>query len=99
MLQCQRFRCPKPAPSCHSSSTVCGAARKITITRHGEPVAVLLRPDALRARRDGAGTATAARIRDLLDGARLAPLPAAAAISPERADELITAIRADRAAR
>src|SRR5215469_15980964 len=48
---------------------------EVTITRHGRPVAVLVRPDALRARRAEAALKEAARIHELLAGAAAAPLP------------------------
>ena len=39
---------------------------EVTITRHGRPVAVLVRPDALRSRQARAALEEAARIHDLL---------------------------------
>jgi len=71
---------------------------EITITRHGRPVAILVRPDALRSR----------RARAALDGAEAVHqlLAAAASASQEheglteaRAGELIAEIRAGRDAR
>jgi prevent-host-death family protein len=70
---------------------------EVTITRHGRPVAVLVRPDALRS-----------RARAALDGAEaIHQLIAAAGSAPRegeglteaRADELIAEIRAGRDAR
>jgi antitoxin (DNA-binding transcriptional repressor) of toxin-antitoxin stability system len=39
---------------------------EVTITRHDRPVAVLVRPDALRSRQAAAALEEAARIHDLL---------------------------------
>ena len=46
---------------------------EVTITRHGRPVAVLVRPDALRVRRAEAALDEAARIHNLLAGPPLLP--------------------------
>jgi prevent-host-death family protein len=72
---------------------------EVTITRHGRPVAVLVRPDALRSRQAGAALEEAARIHDLLGEAAAADLPEGAGLTAQRAEELITAIRAGRDAR
>ena len=45
---------------------------EITITRHGRPVAVLVRPDALRSRRAGVALEDAERIHELLTQAAAA---------------------------
>lgn len=50
------------------------AGDEVTITRHGQPVAVVVRPDALRARRAEAMFAVADEIHDQLAASRLAPL-------------------------
>jgi antitoxin (DNA-binding transcriptional repressor) of toxin-antitoxin stability system len=52
---------------------------EVTITRHGRPVAVVIRPDILRARRAGGALDDADRIHELLTGAAAAPLLAEAA--------------------
>ncbi|MGH3904130.1 MAG: type II toxin-antitoxin system Phd/YefM family antitoxin [Pseudonocardiaceae bacterium] len=65
---------------------------EITITRHGWPVAVVVRPDALRTRRAEATIRQARRIGDLLSAAGQQPL-ASAGLSAERADELVRAVR------
>ncbi|HEY1917253.1 MAG TPA: type II toxin-antitoxin system prevent-host-death family antitoxin [Streptosporangiaceae bacterium] len=52
---------------------------EVTITRHGRPVAVVIRPDILWARRAGGALDDANRIHELLTGAAAAPLPAEAA--------------------
>jgi antitoxin (DNA-binding transcriptional repressor) of toxin-antitoxin stability system len=73
---------------------------EITITRHGRPVAVVVRPDIMWSRnRAGAMLAEAERIHELLSEAVAAPLPEGQGLTAERAEELIAEIRADRDAR
>ncbi len=72
---------------------------EVTITRHGRPVAVLVRPDALRSRRAGAVLDEAERIHELLTQAAAASLPEGAGLTAQRAEELIGEIRAGRDAR
>jgi prevent-host-death family protein len=69
---------------------------EVTITRHGRPVAVLIRPDALHVRRAEEALGDAARIHQLLTEADSTPLPGDAGLSAERAEELIGEIRAAR---
>lgn len=71
---------------------------EVTITRHGKPVAVVVRPDALRVRRAEKALAEASEIGALLEQARQAPL-APATVSPERAEEMIAEVRAGRSRR
>lgn len=71
---------------------------EVTITRHGQPVAVVVRPDALRVRRAEQALAAADEIGELLEHGRRAPL-APASLSPERAEELISEVRAGRSRR
>jgi len=71
---------------------------EVTITRHGQPVAVVVRPDALRVRRAEQAFAAASEVGDLLEHGRRAPL-APATLSPERAEDLISEVRAERARR
>ena len=68
---------------------------EITITRHGRPVAVLLRPDAVRARRAEQVVERARELAELISTARARPLPEAA-VGPERAQEWVDAVRLDR---
>ena len=68
---------------------------EITITRHGRPAAVLLRPDAVRARRAEQTIGRARKVAELVSAARGRPLPEAA-VSGERAQEWADAVRADR---
>jgi prevent-host-death family protein len=73
------------------------AGDEVTITRHGHPVAVLVRPDALRARRAEAAMEGAARVHDALAAGRAARLPSGArGVSAARAEELIAEVRAGR---
>jgi prevent-host-death family protein len=71
---------------------------EVTITRHGRPVAVLVRPDALRSRRARAAFDGAEAIHQLLATAAAAP-PEGEGLTPARAEELIAEIRAGRDAR
>ena len=72
---------------------------EVTITRHGRPVAVLVRPDALRVRRAEVVLGEAAQIHKLLAEAATTPLPAGTGLTERRAEELIAEIRASRDAR
>jgi prevent-host-death family protein len=72
---------------------------EVTITRHGRPVAVLVRPDALRVRRAEAALDEATRIHRLLAEAAATPLPEGTGLTEQRAEELIAEIRASRNAR
>jgi prevent-host-death family protein len=72
---------------------------EVTITRHGRPVAVLVRPDALRVRRAEAVLDEAAQIHRLVAEAADTPLPEGIGLTEERAEELIAEIRASRDAR
>lgn len=70
---------------------------EVTVTRHGKAVAVLIRPDALRRRRVGEAMAQAREIGELLRQARERPVDLTqGGLAPGRADELVSAIRADR---
>lgn len=62
-------------------------------------MAVLVRPDALRARRAETALDDAARIHDLLAEAAASPLPKGTGLTEQRAEELIAEIRASRDAR
>ena len=68
---------------------------EITITRHGRPVAVVLRPGALRSRRAEQVIGRAREVAELVSAARGRPLPEAA-LSEEHAREWVDAVRADR---
>lgn len=73
---------------------------EVVIVRHGRPVAVLVSPASLRARRATEVHEGAARLRALLDEAAAEPFSGTAGeLTAERAEELIASLRADRAAR
>ncbi len=72
---------------------------EVTITRHGKPVAVVIRPDNLRVRRADPALAVAASVRDVLDHAKATGLRARPTISEGRAEELVAEVRASRSAR
>ena len=71
------------------------AGEEIVVTRHGRPAAVLLRPDALRPRRNEAVFAQARAIRKILEDARHQPL-GEPTMDPAYAEELVREIRAGR---
>ena len=75
------------------------AGEEVTITRHGQAVAVVVRPDALRVRRAEGPLADAERVRDLLQRARNGRLDAVPPLSGPRGEELVADVRAARAAR
>jgi prevent-host-death family protein len=75
------------------------AGDEVTITRHGRAVAVVVRPDALRARRAADALKGAEKIRELLSAAAASSLTAGGALSEERADELVDEVRAGRTRR
>jgi antitoxin (DNA-binding transcriptional repressor) of toxin-antitoxin stability system len=73
---------------------------EITITRHGQAVAVIVRPDIMWSRSRAEGVlAEADRLRKLLDASAQSELSADGGLTREYADELVAAIRADRDAR
>jgi prevent-host-death family protein len=71
------------------------AGHEVTITRHGQPVAVVVRPDALRRRRADAALASAEKVRELLAAGRRTSL-SAAGLTEARAEELIAEVDANR---
>lgn len=73
------------------------AGEEVSITRHGRVIAVLVRPDVLRGRRASKVWDEAERIAGLLESSRGEPLRPA--LSAERAEELIEAVRAARSGR
>jgi len=75
------------------------AGEEVTITRHGRPVAVVVAPDALRARRAAGAFAGAQALHELLEQGRRTPLAAQGSMNPERAEELIAEVQASRSTR
>lgn len=72
------------------------AGEEVTLTRHGQPVAVVVRPDTLRARRAGDAFAVAERVRDLLEQSGKTRLRDRPTLSAERAEALVADVRVDR---
>jgi antitoxin (DNA-binding transcriptional repressor) of toxin-antitoxin stability system len=72
---------------------------EVTLTRHGKPVAVVVRPDALRARRADDALAAAERVRDVLERGRTEPLRAPPTVDAKRAEALAADVRAARTRR
>ncbi|MFN0028511.1 MAG: type II toxin-antitoxin system Phd/YefM family antitoxin [Acidimicrobiales bacterium] len=75
------------------------AGEEVTITRHGVAVAVVVRPDALAARRAERARTAAETVRDVLESGRRAPLEQQPTLSRQRAQAIISGVRADRAGR
>ena len=69
---------------------------EITITRHGKPAAVLLRPDKLRVRRGESAIDQARWIGRMIEEARHQPLGPGTSVDPAYVEEWIGEIRADR---
>jgi antitoxin (DNA-binding transcriptional repressor) of toxin-antitoxin stability system len=72
---------------------------EVTITRHGKAVAVVVRPDVLRARRAGAALDVVVALRDVIAEAGALEAGAPPVISAARADELALDVRRHRAER
>lgn len=75
------------------------AGEEVTLTRHGQPVAVIVRPDTLRARRADEALATAERLRDVLAQGRARRLRRRPTLSEDRAAALVADVRAARSSR
>jgi antitoxin (DNA-binding transcriptional repressor) of toxin-antitoxin stability system len=75
------------------------AGEEITITRHGQPVAVVVRPDTITTRRADRALADAERLRELLRRGASVDLATAPPLTSARADELAAEVRSSRASR
>lgn len=75
------------------------AGDEVTLTRHGQPVAVVVRPDTLRVRRAAPALAAAMDVRASLEKGRATRLARRPTLSEERADELVADVRAARSTR
>lgn len=75
------------------------AGEEVTITRHGQAVAVVVRPDALRVRRNNQAFADAERLRELIERGRWRRLSDSPGLSLEYAEELLEEVSANRSAR
>jgi antitoxin (DNA-binding transcriptional repressor) of toxin-antitoxin stability system len=72
------------------------AGEEVTITRHGKPAAILVRPDTLRARRADQALAAAERLREILGDGRARWLSSRPVMSNARGEELVADLRASR---
>lgn len=75
------------------------AGEEVTLTRHGLPVAVVVRPDTLRTRRADDAIAAAVRVRERLEQSRRVRLDEMPAVSEQGADSLLANVRAARSQR
>jgi len=75
------------------------AGEEVTITRHGEPVAVIVRPDTLRARRATDRLTDAVRVRDLIARSRQTQLHRRPNLTAQEADALLADVQAARSKR
>jgi antitoxin (DNA-binding transcriptional repressor) of toxin-antitoxin stability system len=71
---------------------------EVTLTRHGQPVAVMVRPDALRSRRADAALAAADEL-DRMMRAGASRLRGRSRLTSARADELVAEMRVGRGRR
>jgi len=69
---------------------------EVTLTRHGEAVAVVVRPDLLRVRRAEGVLQAASALREQIVAARRAPRPPRTSASRQRAEALVAEVRASR---
>lgn len=72
------------------------AGEEVTLTRHGAPVAVVVRPDVLRVRRAADAFERAERLHERLASSRHQPLDATVGVSADRAEELVAEVRTSR---
>lgn len=72
------------------------AGDEVTITRHGQAIAVVVRPDTLRVRRSSAAIAAAEAVRALLERGRRTPLTERATMTVAGAEALLSEVRAGR---
>jgi prevent-host-death family protein len=73
-----------------------GQGDEVTITRHGRPVAVVVRPDRLQSRRAERAVADAERLRDLVERGRRSQLRGRPKVDARRADQLVADVRSGR---
>jgi prevent-host-death family protein len=72
---------------------------EITITRHGVPVAVVIRPDALHVRRPASAFDEADALRSTLERARHMTIDEAPILDPAAAEHYVAELRSDRQSR
>jgi prevent-host-death family protein len=75
------------------------AGEEVTLTRHGVPVAVIVRPDALRVRRASERLGDAERVRELIASSRHSRLRRRPTLSEQQAEALLADVRAARSHR
>jgi len=75
------------------------AGEEVTLTRHGSPVAVVIRPDKLRTRRAETALAEATKVADLVIDGRRRKLRARPKLAEDRAEVLLAEVRAARSSR
>ncbi len=75
------------------------AGEEVTLTRHGQAVAVIVRPDALRVRRADGILAAATRLQQLMERGATMPLATFPTMSVDRAEALLADISASRSSR
>lgn len=69
---------------------------EITVTRHGQPVAVVVRPDTLRVRRASRASERARQLGSELDLARTKELHERGELTVEQAEAMISEVRTSR---
>lgn len=72
---------------------------EVTLTRHGDAIAVIVRPDMLRARRADEAFALAAQIDEMLTYSHTRASAGGNHLIPQRADELVADLRVGRGSR
>ena len=75
------------------------AGEEVTITRHGQPIAVVVRPDALKIRRADRALGDAERVRQLLEQGRATSLTDAPTLTEKQARDLAADVARSRSAR
>ena len=76
-----------------------GRGDEVTLTRHGIPVAVIVRPDRLKTRRARKALVVASEVHTVLEHGRKTELAETGTISEARAEELIGDVRESRDSR
>ncbi|HKY14030.1 MAG TPA: type II toxin-antitoxin system Phd/YefM family antitoxin [Microthrixaceae bacterium] len=75
------------------------AGEEVTVTRHGQPVAVIVRPDSLRSRRADDALAQAETVGALIAEGSRRTLRTRPRLSSDRADALVAEARSSRRGR
>ncbi len=72
---------------------------EVTLTRHGKPVAVIVRPDTLRTRRTANVDAVIDDLSEMLRAGARQPLAGSAMLSPKDGERLLQEIASSRSER